>query len=69
VRGRGWAALDAAREAQRCLKHGERGEAARLLAAAVWVSPPHALLRVPEFWPAVGQLLRRHNRSMADANG
>ncbi len=57
IRGRGWAALDAAREAQRCLKHGQRGEAAKLLAAAVVVSPPHALMRVPEFWPTVGELL------------
>lgn len=58
VRGRGWAALDASREAQRCLKHGRRGEAARLLAAAVWVSPPHAFARVPEFWPAVWGVVR-----------
>jgi glycosyltransferase involved in cell wall biosynthesis len=58
VRGRGWAALDAAREAHRCLDHGQRGEAARLLLAAVTVSPPHAVLRVPEFWPAVSRLLR-----------
>jgi glycosyltransferase involved in cell wall biosynthesis len=68
VRGRGWAALDAAREAQRCIRHGHRGEAACLLAAAVWVSPPHALLRVPEFWPAIVQLLRPHRGSRGDAN-
>ena len=58
LRGRGWASLDAAREAVRCLDHGQRGEAARLLLAAVSVSPPHAMLRVPEFWPAVARLLR-----------
>jgi GT2 family glycosyltransferase len=69
VRGRGWAALDAAREAQRCLEHGHRGEAVLLLAAAVWVSPPHALLRVPEFWPAFGQLLRPRRGSHDDASG
>lgn len=57
IRGRGWAALDAAREAQRCLKQGRKGEAAKLIVAAVVVSPPHAFMRVPEFWPAVGNLM------------
>lgn len=58
VHARGWAALTAVRDAQSCLRAGQRGEAAKLLGAALRVSPPHALLRLPGFWGGVRSLLR-----------
>lgn len=58
VKNRGWAAFDAKQEADRCLDHGQRVEAARLLLGAMRVSPAHACFKVGGFWSTGARLFR-----------
>jgi hypothetical protein len=57
VQGRGWAAFEAVVEGERCLRHGQRAEAAKLLLAAIGVSAPHAFFRIPGFWRFAARVL------------